>query len=92
MKISNLNNAAQLPVKLKICGMGTPENIREIASLDPDYLGFIFYENSPRNFINEIPHISDQIIKTGVFVMASIKFIIEKTLEHKLGAIQLHGG
>ena len=92
MKISNLNKTGSLPVKLKICGMGTPENIREIASLEPDYLGFIFYENSPRNFTNEIPEISDKIIRTGVFVNASESFILEKTLKHKLGAIQLHGG
>ena len=58
MKTSKPNIAVQLPVKLKICGMGTPVNIQEIASLEPDYLGFIFYENSPRNFIYEIPEIS----------------------------------
>lgn len=28
--------------KLKICGMLHPENIREVAALQPDYLGFIF--------------------------------------------------
>ena len=92
MKTSNPNIAVQLPVKLKICGMGTTENILEIASLEPDYLGFIFYENSPRNFIYEIPEISERTIKTGVFVNASESFIIDKIQKYNLGAIQLHGG
>lgn len=72
--------------------MGAPGNILEIASLKPDYLGFIFYENSPRNFIHEIPEISERIIKTGVFVNASESFIIEKIQKYNLGAVQLHGG
>ncbi len=37
-----------MDLKLKICGMRDPENIKEIAALQPDYLGFIFYEDSPR--------------------------------------------
>ena len=72
--------------------MGAPGNIKEIASLEPDFLGFIFYENSPRNFIYEIPEISERIIKTGVFVNASESFIIEKIQKFNLGAVQLHGG
>lgn len=67
------------------------ENILEIASLKPDYLGFIFYEKSPRNFENGIPEISSEIKKTGVFVNASSDFILEKARKYNLQAIQLHG-
>ncbi len=35
-------------LRLKICGMREPENIREVLGLQPDYLGFIFYEKSSR--------------------------------------------
>ena len=35
-------------MKLKICGMRQPENIRAVATLGPDYMGFIFYPLSPR--------------------------------------------
>ncbi len=77
--------------KLKVCGMKFQENILEIASLKPDYLGFIFYEKSPRNFENEIPEISLEIKKTGVFVNASSHFILEKASKYNLRAIQLHG-
>ncbi|HBC04324.1 MAG TPA: N-(5'-phosphoribosyl)anthranilate isomerase, partial [Aequorivita sp.] len=38
---------------LKICGMKL--NIAEVVTLQPDYLGFIFYEKSPRFFEGEIP-------------------------------------
>tara|TARA_R100000935_G_C2815676_1_gene157191 strand:+ start:237 stop:944 length:708 start_codon:yes stop_codon:yes gene_type:complete len=91
MEEQNLNIKQSFPLKLKICGMGTPDNIRKMESLKPDYLGFIFYEGSPRNFINEIPEISEKIKKTGVFVDAPEDFIVQKTLQHKLNAIQLHG-
>lgn len=30
-------------IKLKICGMKYSENIQEITTLKPDYLGFIFW-------------------------------------------------
>ena len=32
-------------MKLKICGMKYYENIQAVAELQPDYLGFIFYES-----------------------------------------------
>jgi len=67
------------------------DNIEAVAALQPDYLGFIFYENSPR-FINvSIPKLSKAIKKVGVFVNASIEYIVEKIKEHDLQAIQLHG-
>jgi phosphoribosylanthranilate isomerase len=78
-------------LRVKICGMKNPENIREAAALHPDYLGFIFYENSPRNFQGEIPEIDPNIKKTGVFVNASVNFILAKVEKYKFQAIQLHG-
>lgn len=78
-------------LKLKICGMKNPENILEVAALNPDYLGFIFYERSPRNFSGEIPEIDPTIKKTGVFVDEEIDFVLEKVEKNKFRAIQLHG-
>ncbi len=71
--------------------MKHPENIVEVEALQPDYLGFIFYEKSPRNFEKNIPEVSNTIKKTGVFVDASINFIIEKVNEFGFKAVQLHG-
>lgn len=77
--------------KLKICGMKYPENIREIATLQPDYMGFIFWEKSPRFLDNSIPDIPEKIKKTGVFVNAPSAYIHEKINQYGLHAIQLHG-
>ena len=44
------------------------ENIKSIADLSPDYLGFIFYAHSKRNFIGKLPELPEHIKKTGVFV------------------------
>lgn len=76
-------------VKLKICGMN--HNVAEIAALHPDYLGFIFYEHSPRNFTSVVPKLPANIKKVGVFVNADLSFIREKIAENRLDVIQLHG-
>lgn len=80
-----------MAIQIKICGMKFPDNISEIASLQPDYLGFIFYEKSPRNFENTIPNIDKSIQKVGVFVNASFEIIQEKVKQYGLNLIQLHG-
>ncbi|SFD16887.1 N-(5'phosphoribosyl)anthranilate (PRA) isomerase [Algibacter pectinivorans] len=68
------------------------DNIKNVAALQPDYLGFIFYEKSARNFDSEsIPDIHEAIKKTGVFVDASLEFVIDKINKHNLQAVQLHG-
>tara|TARA_R110002094_G_scaffold22103_6_gene34266 strand:+ start:2016 stop:2675 length:660 start_codon:yes stop_codon:yes gene_type:complete len=78
-------------MKLKICGMKYLENIQEVAALQPDYLGFIFYEKSKRNFEGVIPVISKSIKKTGVFVNASTDEVIAKINLYDLQTVQLHG-
>ncbi|MBQ4803666.1 phosphoribosylanthranilate isomerase [Aquimarina sp. MMG015] len=78
-------------MKLKVCGMKYQENIEAVAALQPDYLGFIFYEKSPRNFDAIIPKIPDTIKKTGVFVDEPLNQVVLKTAKYGLKAIQLHG-
>jgi len=78
-------------MKLKVCGMKYQDNIVEVAKLQPDYLGFIFYKKSPRFFGGPMPQLPDSIKKVGVFVNASIKDIIEKIKKYNLDVIQLHG-
>lgn len=67
------------------------ENIKSVAALKPDYLGFIFYGKSKRNFEGQIPEIAADIKKAGVFVNASESFINAMIKEHGLDAVQLHG-
>ena len=78
-------------MKLKICGMKYQDNMAQVAALQPDYLGFIFYDKSARNFDTTIPHISDSIKKTGVFVNEDLHSVIEKINTLNLQAAQLHG-
>jgi phosphoribosylanthranilate isomerase len=78
-------------MKLKVCGMKYVENIQQVAELNPDYLGFIFYEKSKRNFEGIIPKFSNSIKKTGVFVNEYVEIVISLIEEYRLDAIQLHG-
>ncbi|MGI9546485.1 MAG: phosphoribosylanthranilate isomerase [Flavobacteriaceae bacterium] len=66
-------------------------NTEEVAALQPDYLGFIFWEPSPRYFNHgSMEGLSDSK-KVGVFVNATIEHIILQIFEHDLDAVQLHG-
>lgn len=79
-------------LKVKICGMRKPQNIEEVNLLNPDYLGFIFYSDSPRNMNNNPDAIPETKAKrVGVFVNSDIETIIKKAREFKLTTIQLHG-
>jgi len=77
-------------MKLKVCGMH--HNTPEVASLKPDYLGFIFWEGSPRNYTRDsIPELPSGNTCVGVFVDAPQEFVLEKVAQLELGAVQLHG-
>ena len=72
--------------------MKETENITEISALQPDYLGFIFWEKSKRNMtLDVIPELPETIKKVGVFVDASIQEIAAKINQYQLDVIQLHG-
>ncbi|HET9486955.1 MAG TPA: phosphoribosylanthranilate isomerase [Chryseosolibacter sp.] len=74
--------------------MREPDNIREVAQLRPDYMGFIFYDKTPR-------YVGDDFIfpegfpsttkRVGVFVNSSSQAILSKVGEFKLDFVQLHG-
>jgi phosphoribosylanthranilate isomerase len=84
-----------MPLAIKICGMKDPANIQLVAELSPDFMGFIFYQKSPR-FAGDldpkwIQNLPSTICKTGVFVNETedtIRSIVER---YQLNAIQLHG-
>ncbi|OSY87297.1 N-(5'-phosphoribosyl)anthranilate isomerase [Tenacibaculum holothuriorum] len=67
------------------------ENIQQVAELNPDYLGFIFYEKSPRNFEGIIPQLPKGIQKVGVFVNEYMEIVVSMMEEYKLDVVQLHG-
>ena len=78
-------------MKLKVCGMKFLENIEQVSGLYPDYMGFIFYEKSKRNFEGIIPKLPKSIKKTGVFVNEYPEIVVSLVEEYQLEAIQLHG-
>jgi phosphoribosylanthranilate isomerase len=83
-------------LKIKVCGICDPDNLKEIAEAGPDFIGFIFYPNSKRYagsdkvkaLIDSVPY---DIIKTGVFVNEKPEIIMKYARDLRLDAIQLHG-
>ena len=78
-------------MKLKVCGMKYQDNILEVSALNPDYMGFIFYEKSPRRISEPAPEVPKNIKKVGVFVNASTDTITKNIDEFGLNVVQLHG-
>ena len=81
--------------KLKVCGLTKINQVLELKELGVDFLGFIFYEKSPRfvlNFLSleEISKINHKG-KVGVFVNETVDNIIEIAKNADLNFIQLHG-
>lgn len=82
-------------MKLKVCGLTKTDQIHELISMKIDFLGFIFYEKSPRYVLN---HLSLSEIsgikhsgKVGVFVNESVENIVAIAEDTALNYIQLHG-
>ncbi|XCI75489.1 MAG: phosphoribosylanthranilate isomerase [Flavobacteriales bacterium] len=67
-------------------------NISAVATLQPDWMGFIFYMPSPR-FVgdNFITPTLEGISKVGVFVNVPEEEVLKKRLTNHLDMIQLHG-
>jgi phosphoribosylanthranilate isomerase len=78
-------------MKQKVFGMKNTDNILNVAKLNPDFIGFIFFKNSPRYFNSVIPELPDNIKKIGVFVDATFDYIKGIVQKHNLQGVQLHG-
>lgn len=78
---------------IKVCGMRNKDNVMQIAALQPDLMGFIFYPQSGRFTGNDfhLPEISGNIEKVGVFVNESAEEVIAILKRFKLQTAQLHG-
>lgn len=79
-------------MKLKVCGMRDRVNIDEVSSLKPDFMGFIFYPDSPR-FVGEnfSPPPTKGVDRVGVFVNDTTASILAKAKLYDLRYVQLHG-
>ncbi|MCY4419407.1 MAG: phosphoribosylanthranilate isomerase [Cytophagales bacterium] len=84
-------------MQIKICGLKYLQNIQEVAKLQPDMIGLIFYPGSPR-FLNtsktnlsSLKKIPPTVKKVGVFVNPPYEEVEEKVDSVGLDYIQLHG-
>lgn len=69
------------------------DNIKEVAACEPDYMGFIWVEKSPRyvgpDFV--IPTLSAKTQAVGVFVNESVANILALSKKAGFQVVQLHG-
>lgn len=81
-------------ISIKVCGMTDPENIKHLANLPINYIGFIFYDKSKR-YVKDLNiaelNIPSHIKKVGVFVNSPLTEIDKLAKKHQLDALQIHG-
>ncbi|WP_428329616.1 phosphoribosylanthranilate isomerase [Mucilaginibacter sp.] len=82
-------------MRIKVCGLFDPENIKAVAALEPDYMGFIFYSKSPR-FVDDLQAetleaIPSHINKTAIFVDETAENISKLIDKYNFDFVQLHG-
>lgn len=83
-------------MRIKVCGMTEIDQIQQLAEMNVDYAGLIFYERSPRFVANQIDpsklrKLANKIKITGVFVNEHENIIEEKINAYNLSAVQLCG-
>lgn len=78
-------------MKIKVCGMREPENIRAVSALGIDMMGFIFWEKSPR-CVSQLPaDMPTECQRVGVFVDEMPQTVVTKVHDFRLDYVQLHG-
>lgn len=80
-------------LKIKVCGNREVNNLKQVAGLNPDYIGFVFYPKSKRVVLAPGDSFKglNNVKRVGVFVNATKREIEENTEAYKLDFIQLHG-
>jgi len=82
-------------LRVKVCGMRDPENIRELVTLGIDYIGFIFYPPSPRYALPlpaaAVAAVPPTVKKVGVFVDENPCTVTARVKRYGLDLVQLHG-
>ena len=82
-------------MKVKICGLHPARDVQLCIDLSVDFLGFVFYEKSPRNLsFKEIKKLKNYVKKDSLFVAVTVNpnnDFIEKIISENFDYIQLHG-
>lgn len=83
-------------IRVKICGLRTPEDVAAAASAGASYVGFVFFAKSPRNVSIEqaaalAVAVPMGIAKVALVVNADDEFLDDLTARVPLDILQLHG-
>jgi phosphoribosylanthranilate isomerase len=83
-------------MKIKVCGNRDVNQLKELEKLEIDYVGLIFYQQSPRYILKkitgkEVRDLDLSIPKVGVFVNANEEEIMQQIEDFDLDIVQLHG-
>ncbi len=82
-------------MKVKICGLNPTRDVQLCIDLKVDYLGFVFYEKSPRNInLSDLKELSKYDKKNSTYVAVTVNptdQFIKKNLLGNFEYIQLHG-
>jgi len=82
--------------RTKICGLSTPDTVAAAVAASAAYVGFVFFEKSPRNVSIEQATalalaVPPGVAKVALTVDASDAFLTELTENVALDMLQLHG-
>lgn len=83
-------------MKIKICGLFRPEDIEYVNQVQPDYIGFVFYEKSSRYVTREQARALRKMLKegicaVGVFLNAPLEEVVALLNDGIIDMAQLHG-
>lgn len=83
-------------VRVKVCGMTSVDQVRQLDEMGVEFAGFIFYPRSPRYVYSHMPateikRIKGRINKVGVFVNPTVDEVVNTVDSCGLYIAQLHG-
>ncbi len=89
------DDQVKIGMKVKVCGLNTKSNIKEVIEAGVDWIGLIFYSKSPRSvdkgdvdadFVAKL-----KVMKVGVFVNEEEEEVKQIAADFDLEFLQLHG-
>lgn len=86
-----------MAVRVKICGIGTPDTLGAAVQGGASHIGFVFFDKSPRNVqLDQAAALADLLpdhVKHVALVVDPEHFFVEDILKAlpRLGALQFHG-
>ncbi|QOX78334.1 phosphoribosylanthranilate isomerase [Trichlorobacter lovleyi] len=83
-------------IRVKICGITSPEDALTAVEAGADALGFVFYKESPRHIFPEeaariIALLPPFVQAVGLFVNEAPEIVNQVSRNCRLGLVQLHG-